>query len=190
MITAAVMQLECGEGVTETPFVTVSCTKNPDGEAIFEGYQVSKLCMEMVAEEALEVSEKELGMVGVNETFTAILEGNEASDIDTNMFLNNVPIKQHNSTLLTSSFPKANREYEVQDKAQMKQHLNKSGSEGWTVIDLLSDFNCLLFLCDHLDIASDIPQICFSVLDREENPLDMGFKLILAAIFEIDKPLV
>lgn len=77
---AAEQQLEAASGVADTPFVTVKVTLNEEGLAVFEAFQVSKQCMEMVAEGVLEVS-KDLGCCSVNETFTAIVEGKNTKQV-------------------------------------------------------------------------------------------------------------
>lgn len=43
IITAAEFQLECAEGVAETPFVTVKVTLNEENNVFVEGFQVFKI---------------------------------------------------------------------------------------------------------------------------------------------------
>ncbi|CAE7633347.1 unnamed protein product, partial [Symbiodinium microadriaticum] len=70
VITAAELQLEAAGGVEDTPFVTVSLTITQDGSDVVAcGYQVSKMCMEMAAEDVLDVS-PHLGMCAVKQPFT------------------------------------------------------------------------------------------------------------------------
>ena len=186
VIMAAELQVESAEGVEETPFVTVKVTVGDDGNVSFEAYQVSKQCMEMVAEGALDVGENP-GFCYVNETFTAIQEGKESPTIDNNFFLTVVPITQHMSEMLVSDFPKANRDHDARQQThdEMKKQLSKSGSAGWTFVDLLADFNLLIYLCKFLDFETDISKICKSIVDRDV-PLDEGYKLIIASMAGID----
>lgn len=185
VIMAAELQIECAEGVEETPFVTVKVTAGDDGNVSFEAFQVSKQCMEMVAEEALEVGENP-GFCYVNDTFTAIQEGKESRTIDNNFFLTVVPIKQHSTEMFVSQFPKANRDHDTRQQShdEMKKQLSKSGSAGWTFVDLLADFNMLIYLTKFLD-ANDIAKICKSISDRDV-PLEEGYKLIIASMAGLD----
>mmetsp|Transcript_26578 Transcript_26578/g.37438 ORF Transcript_26578/g.37438 Transcript_26578/m.37438 type:complete len:499 (-) Transcript_26578:173-1669(-) len=187
VIMAAEFQLEAAGGLEEdTPFVTVKVTVGDDGNASVEAFQVSKQCMEMAAEEALEVGDKP-GYCNVNETFTAIQEGKASKTVENNFFLTVVPIVQHTSEIFVSHFPKANRDLDDRNQShdEMKRQLQKSGKEGWTFLDLLSDFNLLIYLCKFLDVATDIPKICESVVDRSKG-LDEGYKLIIASMAGMD----
>ncbi|KAG7358715.1 NPL4 family protein [Nitzschia inconspicua] len=181
VIMAAELQLEAAGGVEETPFVTVKVSQGDAGVSV-EAFQVSQQCMSMVAEEALEIGANH-GSCVVNETFTAIQEGKESKTVNNNFFLTVVPIIQHQSDTLVAQFPKMNRDLDdrMPSKNELKQQLSKSGSSGWNFLDLLSDFNLLVYLTEFLDINADFPKICQSVVDRD-IPLDDGYKIIIASI--------
>jgi len=202
VITAAEFQLEAAGGVEPTPFVTVKVTVGEDGTSVsFEAFQVSLQCMEMVAEGALEVLPGEKGegcdaggdnpgYCKVNETFTAIMEGKETPKVENNFFLTTIPIVQHNSERFVSMFPPSNRDSlgdggRIQSREEMKRQLQKSGKNGWTFADLLSDFHLLLYLCNDLDVETDIKRISQSVVDRD-IPLDEGHKLLIASMAGMD----
>eukprot|EP00558_Chaetoceros_sp_UNC1202_P000762 CAMPEP_0197256092 /NCGR_PEP_ID=MMETSP1429-20130617/74187_1 /TAXON_ID=49237 /ORGANISM="Chaetoceros sp., Strain UNC1202" /LENGTH=414 /DNA_ID=CAMNT_0042719557 /DNA_START=1 /DNA_END=1245 /DNA_ORIENTATION=+ len=186
VVMAAELQIECAKGVKETPFVTVKVTAGDDGNVSFEAFQVSQQCMEMVAEEALEVGENP-GFCYVNDTFTAIQEGKESKSIENNFFLTVVPIRQHSSEMFVSKFPKANRDHDSRQQShdEMKKQLTKSGTAGWTFVDLLADFNMLIYLCKFLDMEPDMIKICSSIVDRD-IPLEEGYKLIIASMVGLD----
>jgi nuclear protein localization family protein 4 len=193
IIMAAELQLEAAGGVEETPFVTVKVTMgkegkdgNGNGNVSVEAFQVSQQCMAMVAEEALQVG-VDPKIVHVNETFTAIQEGKESKTVDNNFFLCVVPIVQHTSELFVAQFPKANRDFgdRTPSNDELKRQLAQSGSSGWTFIDLLSDFNLLIYLSKFLDVANDFPKITQSVVDRSV-PLDDGYKIIIASMAGMD----
>mmetsp|Transcript_18926 Transcript_18926/g.52845 ORF Transcript_18926/g.52845 Transcript_18926/m.52845 type:complete len:468 (-) Transcript_18926:236-1639(-) len=186
VIMAAELQLEAAGGVEETPFVTIKVGKGKDGNVGVEAFQVSQQCMAMVAEEALEIGINP-GVCEVNETFTAIQEGKESKTIDNNFFLTVVPIVQHTSEVFVSQFPRINRDLDdrMPSKDEMKRQLSKSGTSGWTFIDLLSDFNLLIYMTEFLDVTADFPKICQSVIDRDVQ-LDDGYKIILASIAGLD----
>ena len=186
VIMAAELQLECAQGVEETPFVTVRCTVGDEGNVIVEAFQVSLQCMEMVAEEALDIGPNP-GFCYVNETFTAIQEGKPSPTVENNFFLTLVPIHGYQSDMFVTQFPFANRPFDDRQQThdEMKRQLSKSGQAGWTFIDLLSDFALLLYLCKFLDVSQDMPKICESVKDREVL-LDDGYKIIISSMAGMD----
>jgi len=196
IIVTAEQQLEAANGIEDTPFVTVKVTITVDEagnqvinpttqlpEMSCEAFQVSKQCMEMTAEGVLVASGSNLGACGVNPTFTALVEGRTAKEIDNDMFLMRVPIAQHESTLLITKFPKANRDGVVQTQHDLKEQISKSGSkpgggQGWTLAARLGDLQCLLFLSNVLDMNSDLPPICDAVVNPEHK-LEEGFVVII-----------
>jgi nuclear protein localization family protein 4 len=186
VIMAAELQLEASGGIEETPFVTVKVTVGDDGNASVEAFQVSKQCMEMVAEEALEVGTDPRFCV-VNDTFSAIQEGKESKTVENNFFLTVVPIVQHTSDIFVSQFPKHNRDHDDRTPShdELKKQLSKSGTAGWTFVELLADFHLLLYLCQFLDTGTDMPKICESVTDRDV-PLTEGYKLIIGSMAGLD----
>jgi len=188
IIMAAEFQLEAADGVQSTPFVTVKVTLGDDGQQTsFEAFQVSLQAMEMVAEGALEVYPSDPRLCLVNETFTAIKEGKECKTVEGEFFLSVVPIVQHVSELFVCEFPKLNRDFDDRHPShdEMKRQLSKSGSAGWTFVDLLADFNLIVYLCDYLDVKTDMVKICTSIVDREV-PLDEGYRLIIGALAKLD----
>eukprot|EP00934_Nitzschia_sp_Nitz4_P005876 Nitzschia sp. Nitz4//scaffold321_size20361//9085//10488//NITZ4_008685-RA/size20361-processed-gene-0.35-mRNA-1//-1//CDS//3329547781//5866//frame0 len=187
LIMAAELQLEAAGGVEETPFVTVKVFPGEDGNVAVEAFQVSQQCLAMVAEEALEIGPNP-GSCNINETFTAIQEGKESKTVENSFFITVVPIAQHTSDISVNQFPKMNRDLDdrTPSQSELKRQLNKSGTAGWTFIDLLADFNLLIYLSEFLDVNADFPKICQSVVDREV-PLDDGYKIIIASIAGLDR---
>jgi nuclear protein localization family protein 4 len=180
----AEQQLEAAQGINDTPFVTVTVSKDENNQVVVEAFQVSKQCMEMVAEGVLGVSEN-LGSCVVNPTFTVEVEGRASKEVDNAFFLVSVPIKQFDTEFLVSKFPRANRIDSYQTRDDLQTQLLLVGKEGWTMVQLLSDFQLLLFLTDYLDPKDDIPKICKSICDRE-IPLDEGYCLLLRSIAGIE----
>jgi len=182
IIMAAELQLEAADGVKPTPFVTVKLTQTPDGQNTFEAFQMSLQCMEMVAEGALELSTNPK-VCQVNGTFTALQESKESKTVENDFFLTLVPITQHVSENFVYQFPKTNRQFlgELPTMDHVKRQLQKSGSQGWEFIDLLSDFHLLLYLMKFLNVDQDMPNICKSILDRDV-PLPSGYKIIIASL--------
>jgi nuclear protein localization family protein 4 len=124
--------------------------------------------MGMVAEEALQAGPNP-GFCYIKDTFTAIQEGKPSKTVETIFFLTVVPIEQHNSDLLVQQSPKANQDhyYRAPSKDEFKRQLSTSGSAGWSFIDLLSDFHLLLYLSQFLDMESDMPKICESIINQD-----------------------
>lgn len=186
VIMAAELQLEAAGGIEETPFVTVKAFPKADGTISVEAFQVSQQCMEMVAEQALEIG-SDPAYLHVNETFTAVKKLKDSKvdqkTVENEFFIKVVPIITHKSDIFVSEFPWANREYDDRTPShdELKRQLSKSGSSGWTFIDLLSDFNLLIYLSKFLDVNADFPRICQSVVDRDV-PLDDGYKIIITSM--------
>ena len=85
VLTAAELQLEAAQGVKDTSFVTVKVTLTEDDEVDVYACQVSKQCMEMAAEGALEISQHP-GNCHINETFTAKVELRITDEVSTKLF--------------------------------------------------------------------------------------------------------
>ena len=187
VIAAAEQQLEAAGGIEDTPFVTITVTIAADdpNKREVNAYQVTKQCMEMAAEGALLVSPN-LGCCAVDPTFTAVVEGRNAKEVDTAFFISPVPIKSFDSKTLLTTFPKANRDGTVQTRDDLKRQISKAGREGWTLQALLADFHLLLFLCDYFDIHGDMPQLCHSV-KQSDVPIDEGYQLLIRSIAGLDE---
>ena len=180
IITAAELQLECAGGIEDTPFVTIKVTMNEKSEMISEAYQISKQGMTMVAEGVL-LPSIHLGMCQVNPTFTALVEGKQATEIDTDFFLTLVPITGFESETFVSFFPKSNRDGFIPTPSDLKNQLTKVGKQGWNLQSLLSDFHLLLYISTFFNIHEDMPIICQSILNKE-IPLNEGYVLILNSL--------
>jgi len=188
----AEQQLEAAQGVEDTPFVTVKMTLDAkeNDKVVVEGYQMSKQCMELVAEGVI-VPSHNLGRCMVQPTFTVIQEGKPCTEVENSFFLNNVPIAQHENVLLCCTFPRANRDdggallSQIPSKDALKTQVLAAGKGGWTLLDKLADFQLLLFLSQYLDLNTDIRNICISVLHRD-IPLDEGYQLIVRSIAGIE----
>lgn len=164
VLTAAELQLADAQGVEDTPFVTLTATLNAQNGVETVPYQVSKQCMKMVAEGALELSHNP-GKLRVTPSFTAIQEGSPTQEVENNFFLCNVAIRQHETDKLVNMFPAANRTDDPQTRTAMRQQLSKaSAGKGWTLESLLCDFHLLLFLCDFFPVHEDMPIMVTSMM--------------------------
>jgi hypothetical protein len=66
----------------------------------------------------------------VSATFTAIVEGKEAKEIDNNFMLSTVPIKMHGDSKFLSTFPKRNRDGRPQTHDEMRKQVSRFAG-GW-----------------------------------------------------------
>lgn len=69
------------------------------------------------------------------------------------MFLNTVPIEQHESAKFLHDFPRTNRDGVMQTWDDVKRQLGRAGGQGFTYVDVISDFHLLLFLTAFLDMV-------------------------------------
>jgi nuclear protein localization family protein 4 len=183
ILEAAEQQLIAAEGVNATPFLTMKVTLDPEkNELLAEAWQVSKQCMEMAAEGAI-VPNENLGSCGVNETFTAYVEGKPNNEIDNNLFLNLVPVKGCTSDLFISEFPRNNRIGVMQSREDLKKQISGPGTKGFTLQQLLGDFQLLLYLTQFLDLHSDLAPICSAILSPDKSiPITEGHALIIRSL--------
>ncbi|CAK4072898.1 unnamed protein product [Aphanomyces euteiches] len=170
-------QLQCDAGGGSSPFVSVKVTVDANGQASFEAFQVSDQCMEMFSAGALLTLDENPKVCCVHETFTAMVEMKTAKEVDNNFFLCVVPVQTYESPL-HCEFPALHREGSMRTRPMLKQILQKYGRD-YTAA--LADFQLLLFLSDFLDINTDIPVICQSLLDKE-IPLDSGYQVLIDSV--------
>ena len=195
-LTSAEMQLDAAGGVHDTCFVTVLATlrevnvetdkdkpERMEWAPAMDAFQTHRLCMEMVAEGALDLHSNP-GYVKVNDSFTAVVEHKEVKELPTQILVATVPIVQADSETFVSIFPKTNREGVSQTRDDLKKQLSMEGTKGWTTKQLLRDFHLLLFLCEMLT-AQDMPALCASLLDPEA-PLEDGNLLLIRSIAGFD----
>ena len=185
VIEAAEQQLLSAGKIEESPFVTIKCTVNADNVYETDAFQVSLLGMEMVAEGALLVAANP-GVCAVNPTYTAIVEGRPASEVDTGMFLTYTAITKFDSPVYRAAFPPCNRA-SGQSGDDLRRAIEQVGKQGWSLLDVLSDFHLLLFLASTgaLDMADDLPAICRSVVDRA-TPIGEGHSLLIRSLAGLD----
>jgi nuclear protein localization protein 4 homolog len=171
-------QLQADAGGKGSLFVSLKVTLDKEGQAAFEAFQVSDLCVEMYSSGALLDNAQDPKTTSVHPTFTALVEMKEAKEIDNNFFLCVVPVTMHESGL-HCDFPKLNREGSARTRGALKEQLSKYRSEDF--VKRISDFQLLVFLADFLDAKTDIPTICQSVRDPS-IPLDSGYPLLIDSV--------
>ncbi|OQR86917.1 NPL4-like protein [Achlya hypogyna] len=170
-------QLQLDAGGPKTPFVTVKVTLDKEGQASFEAFQVSDQCLDMFSAGALLEDETNPTACAVHETFTAMVEMKAAKEVDNNFFLTVVPVANHTSTL-AADFPPLHREGNLRTRQTLKNQLRKASGP---YIDRLKDFQLLVFLADYLDVQTDIPVICQSILSPDV-PLDSGYPVLIDSV--------
>ena len=84
-----------------------------------------------------------------------------------------------------SSFPKRNRDGRAQTHDEVRKQLSKSGTNGWTFTDLLSDFQLLLYLTEFLDMDSIILGVASSIVEKRD--VDDGYKIMVSSLVGLKK---
>jgi nuclear protein localization family protein 4 len=184
LLESAEQQLDASGGNVEaagnSKFVTVVVTANADGNAEFDAFQCSPLCLQMADAGALLEHETKPGLCKVSETFTAIVEGKPAPAVSTNFFIAVVAITQHTTPRLTYSFPVANRQDSPGAQAALRARL--ANTQRQPHAQRVADFQCLLALVDIMG-ADSVADICRSVMDPQV-PMKEGYKLILDSLLQ------
>eukprot|EP00945_MAST-04E_sp_MAST-4E-sp1_P008217 g8217.t1 len=181
VLLAAENQLLAGDEKMESPFVTVKVFRDDDGNVAFEGYQMSKQCLEMVAEGAITHDPREVRGCLVSDAFSALVEAKEVDMVDNDFFLCNVPIMQHSSNLkvgLTQANRPTGHQWMNQPSSVLSTYLR--GKQSVDTISRFSDFQVLLMLGKVLDKSSTL-SVCASIVDRS-IPLEEGHKVILDSL--------
>lgn len=174
-------QLLAGDEKMESPFVTVKCFKNEDNNVEFEPYQLSKQCLEMVAEEVLQNDTSKPSMCAVSDTFSVLVEAKEVGYVDNDFFLCRVPIMQHNS-FLKVGLEQANRPTGHNWQRQPAQILQSflPRKKNLSTVERFSDFQVLMLLGKVLDKPT-FHSVLQSITDKE-IPLEDGNKMILDSL--------
>lgn len=192
IIKTAEYQLEAADGVEKTPFVTVKVTVDQNGQSNFEAYQVSLQCMAMVAEGALGVNEDDLAACDVHPTFTAVVEGKAADHVNTNFFLCNVPVSQHQSLKFTAGarFPKMNRPIHITPDDLKPSLLLESSNKNQSglVTQGLADFGLVLYLASLPNIfdPNTFLRALIDAINESVPDIDDGYRLILFSYAGLD----
>jgi len=146
-ITSGMCALDATEGARDSPFVAVAVTLNAQGVAEMDAYQLTKTCLDMVAEDALLVMPSRPGFAAVDQKFSAVVEAKAAEVIDTDFLIKRVPILSHTSPVTSSSFPRLNRDLQGPTLPALQKALAKTPRT-----KALLDFDLLMYLAERLDI--------------------------------------
>jgi nuclear protein localization family protein 4 len=171
-----------GGGRVPTPFVTVRVTANDKGEAVFDAYQVSEQCMDMVERGALSADPSKPDQVRVDSKFHAIVEAKPAEFVPIELFLVNVPIGQERY-FLSTYFPREPRVHRPLLLADLKEHIaRRADRERRGVVEALRDLHAVVFIAKHPLLRAEVlPALCDAVLDPDAV-LDEGHELLLRSI--------
>jgi nuclear protein localization protein 4 homolog len=174
-------QLLAGDTEMKSPFVTVKVMIGEDGNVAFDAFQMSKQCLEMTAEGALEYDPKEVRGCRISDTYSAMVEAKEVGYVDNDFFLCNVPVMQHQS-FLSVGLEQANRpighNWQAQPASLLQNHLQ--AKRRIETVARFSDFQVLLLLGKVLDKSSTVA-VCMSIADKS-IPLEDGHKMILDSL--------
>lgn len=153
------------------------CIVSEAGETAFEAYQLSDLAFDMydgdvfVAEDEQKPNSSKVAC-----TREVVVEGRDTKKVQTEFFLNNVPIRTLDSWL-QSSFPIENRQLRPQRPADIAACVNSADEPYWK---RLADFHLLLFLAQTFGIDTDMPAVVAAV--REKRDLEEGYRLMIQSL--------
>jgi nuclear protein localization family protein 4 len=174
--------LEATDGAVDSPFVIIKVAPNEEGIQM-DAYQLTKTCLEMIKEEAVEIMPQEPAFFGVNERYQAIVEAKPALVIDTDFFIKRVPIKSHSSEIVNFGFPRVNREGSSQPNPQaLKSAVAKYYSNTKSLRKAMKDFNLLLYLTQALGVETVVEIASDLVHSPEDAPIPEGFLLMVQEV--------
>jgi len=162
-------------------WVSAVITRNDTtGSIVFEAYQISDLAMDMHRRGVLKAP------AGHNKGYArtsdpVLVEHKDTQKVDTDFFLNTVPIKTHAAPLFggrQGEFPIENRPSVVQNGFEVK-HILKC-HEDLPMSLRLRDFHMLIYLAKILDPVNDLPSLCKAIVSGSE--LSEGHKAIIETI--------
>ena len=173
-------QLLAGDEKMESPFITVKCFKNEENNVEFEAYQMSKQCLEMVAEEVLQCDMSKPSMCGVSDTFSVLVEQKEVGYVDNDFSY--VVYNYATQFVLKVGLDQANRptghNWQRQPAQILQPYLTRKKS--LPTVTRFSDFQVLILLGKVLDKETFIG-VLMSIVDKE-IPLEDGYKMILDSL--------
>jgi hypothetical protein len=177
IILCAENQLLAGDDKMLSPFVTVKVSLDDNNMADFQAYQMSKQCLELVAEGALIYDPAEPRGCLVHDTFSCLVAAKEVSRVDNDYFLANVPIMDHASAL-SNRFTQASRFGGHQwNVGALGPYMQSVKSE--PLLQRISDFQVLLLAAKVLDPQS-MAAVCQSVSKKEA--LEEGYAMIMESL--------
>jgi len=86
--------------------------------------------------------------------------------MDTDIVLARVPLQQAKSTL-QAGFPVENRPESPVTQDSLKRYLTERKGKSWVL--QISDFHFLLFVANFLDMRTDMPMMCESVVNKDSK---------------------
>jgi len=153
----------------------VKVTADEQGLVQMDAFQLTKTCLDMVAEDAILVMPERPGFAAVRETFTAIAEAKHAEVLDTDLLIKRVPITSHAGPFAVR-FPRLNRDDAGLGPADRPTPLAlKRALEGKRtpedVAKAALDFALLVYLGDGALDKDTVCQIASELKDRAYPPL-------------------
>merc|ERR1719240_1810772 len=153
-----------------------------EGVATVEAYQVTDQCVELAMRAAFSESKTDPRVAKTAKDCCFIVEKKEqrkatvehfvARVFDVGRALDGTPF----SSFLSSNFAVENRPTEPQDAEAMASYLRRNKSKPF--LQTVSDLHFLLFLCNILDMNSEMPVLCNTIVEGKASELD-GFQLMI-----------
>jgi hypothetical protein len=169
----------------ERAFVTVvvkeHVTSGGQRTGAMEAYQLSHQSATLHRRSAIAPAQTDLQRLLLTEQ--VVVEGGETTAVPLEFFLVPTAVKPHDGVLLAHfpSFgaPGAGAPAMHDLKVQLMQLGEKK------FVQRIKDFNLLVFLTAHLDLASDFPLLCEAVLRDDDDSIE-GFKFIISSLAGVE----
>ena len=157
-----------------------------EGVATVEAYQVSDQAVELVGGDDPKFAESKTDprVAKTKADCTFVVEKKEVRKATTEHFVarvfdvgrpvNGAPF----ASFLSSGFAVENRPTEPQDAQAMASYLRGRRSRGEAFIRTVADLHFLLFLANLLDMNTEMPVLCSTIVEERASELD-GFQLMI-----------
>eukprot|EP01006_Ploeotia_vitrea_P063186 TRINITY_DN85084_c0_g1_i1.p2 TRINITY_DN85084_c0_g1~~TRINITY_DN85084_c0_g1_i1.p2 ORF type:complete len:345 (-),score=10.52 TRINITY_DN85084_c0_g1_i1:1912-2826(-) len=158
------------------------------GEVNFEAYQVSDQCVTMYnkqfdKKDLLSPHPDKPDFIKASMKVQAATEGGsykETDEMESILFLAPVAIESHETDLLRNSFVHMNRPDYVPSMSDLKRFLKDPKVKDLPFWQQLQDFHILAFLCTALDVKTDLPLICTSIITKDSSAIE-NYRVIIDA---------
>lgn len=192
IVSAGYCCLDATDGQRDSPFVVVKVSPDNDGVVQMDAFQLTKTCLDMVADDALLAMNGRPGFCAVRETFHAIVEARTAEVVDTDLLIKRVPILSHTS-VFACEFPRLNRDTMGSSTTgpspgALKKCFEKKLNDPARLRKALLDFNLLLYLSKMFGGVDTVTEIVHELINEKQStqPFPEGFLLMIKDAARMD----
>lgn len=156
-----------------------------EGVATVEAYQLTDQCIELVGREAFSEAKTDPRVAKTAKDCCFVVEKKEQRKATVEHFVarvfdvgRQIPSGTAFTSFLGSAFPIENRPAQPQDGSAMAQYLRSRKSKGEPFLRTVADLHFLLFLANFIDMATEMPVLCATIVEERAADLD-GFQLMI-----------